>query len=63
MNLFYGIAVVVRLLFALLIRDKTGAAYFWYLLQELLGIRAAENEIENSGAVTNPEPGLRPVRG
>ena len=63
MNLYYGIAVVVRLLFALLIGDKPGAAYLWYLLQELLGIQAEKKENENTGAVTTPEPMLRPVRG
>lgn len=60
MNLYYGIAVVIKLLFALAIGDKQGSAYLWYLLQELLGVRA-EGEDEDCDALTKPESRLQPV--
>ncbi len=63
MNLFYGIAVVVRLMFALTVGDKTGTAYLWYLLQELVGVNAERKEDECLEVVTSPEQELTPSRG
>ncbi len=60
MNLYYGIAVGVRLLFALAIGDKQGSAYLWHLLQELLGVKA-EGADEEWDGLKKPETRLQPV--
>lgn len=61
MNLYYGIAVVVRLLFALLIGKKEMTAYLWYLLKVLVGVQAEESSMEDDqDAYHTPEPNLTP---
>ena len=62
MKYYYGFAVIVQLLFALRVGDKTKSAYMSYLARELFGAKPDKAKIKRQPVNEMPESTLRPVR-